>query len=582
MNNQMTAQEYKIRDIFSREDKEYRIPNYQRPYSWTRKQAEELFDDIIDAYNNRTNEYFLGSIITISNKDANIFEIIDGQQRIISLSLLLLAIKDYFEQNVHTLSKCNDIMFDIKNRLTNDSISSYNKNNTKIKVRTTDQSFYDSLIYHKIFQENNLTDSQLKILSNYNVFKDKISDINFDVQNMIQLYIYMTEKISIVLISTTNIESSFRIFDVLNSRGLALTTIDLLKSKIFEKVFLKYQEKIPELEQKWLLLEDRIGIDNLNGFYITHCLSKLEKHELLFSNSIERYEERLNNDPSVSNNPLIIVDELIRSAKNYNCLYNNLFNHADISQSLHILSYITRSSRKDSKISTYSTWIPPLLAIKNRMDEINESTDISLDNFKEFLKIYEIFFLQMMLLKYNKPQIQNAYGNLIANINKLEDFNTIKNNLINLLKNNEIYEILNKDFNVRTPSMNQVVKGLYLRINFNFSDEKYTLMDLPNLTIEHILPKKISNNYWNDRFNEHDHSLWLNKLGNLTLLNKNKNSSIQNSDFKSKKEIYSNETNSIFPLTRELINYNDWTPNDINKRHIYILNLSRKFLTQYK
>ena len=476
MNNQMTAQEYKIRDIFSREDKEYRIPNYQRPYSWTRKQAEELFDDIIDAYNNRTNEYFLGSIITISNKDANIFEIIDGQQRIISLSLLLLAIKDYFEQNVHTLSKCNDIMFDIKNRLTNDSISSYNKNNTKIKVRTTDQSFYDSLIYHKIFQENNLTDSQLKILSNYNVFKDKISDINFDVQNMIQLYIYMTEKISIVLISTTNIESSFRIFDVLNSRGLALTTIDLLKSKIFEKVFLKYQEKIPELEQKWLLLEDRIGIDNLNGFYITHCLSKLEKHELLFSNSIERYEERLNNDPSVSNNPLIIVDELIRSAKNYNCLYNNLFNHADISQSLHILSYITRSSRKDSKISTYSTWIPPLLAIKNRMDEINESTDISLDNFKEFLKIYEVFFLQMMLLKYNKPQIQNAYGNLIANINKLEDFNTIKNNLINLLKNNEIYEILNKDFNVRTPSMNQVVKGLYLRINFNFSEEKYTVM----------------------------------------------------------------------------------------------------------
>lgn len=582
MNNQMNANEKKLKDVFSREYKRYNVPNYQRPYSWSKMQAEELFEDLNDAFYQKNNEteYFMGSIITILNDDENTYDIIDGQQRLITLSLFFLAIKKYFEVKKNIDKNISNVIHEIEGRLTNNNIGCQS-NDTKIKVRTIDQSFYDNLILGKNNSDED-SDSKRRMLSNYELFKDKLLDLNFEDEKMINFYVFLISKVSLVLISTTNIASSFRIFDVLNSRGLPLTTIDLLKSKIFEKVFLKYPEKNSELEHQWLTLEESIGIDNLNGFYVTHCLSKLEKNDLLFSKAVDKYEDRLNTDPSIINNPLIIINDLKKSAKNYLKFYEKDFNDSDIKQSCIILSYINRSSRINSKNSTYSTWIPPLLALKNRIDDFRDEGDITNENFKEFIKIYEVFFLQMMLLRFNKAQIQSSYGNLIACINRLENYQTIKDTLLKMLKNQEVEAILHKDFKVKTSTVNQVVKGLFLRLNFDYSDEKYSLTDLSNLTLEHILPQKININYWKDRFNDLEHLEWINRLGNFVLLHKVKNSSAKNNDFKSKKIIYQKDTNSIFPLTREIANYNDWSKSEIHKRHTDIVRITKKLLLQYK
>lgn len=583
MSNQMSAQERKISEIFSLEHKEYVIPNYQRAYSWTSVQAEALFDDILDAFINDYEEYFLGSIITIENRH-NKFDIVDGQQRLITLSIFFLSLRNFINMKFSS-QNIDDIKNKIIERITNRSMRNEN-HIPKINVRTYDQHFYNSLIingYNALnYEDDNIPDSQKKMFKNYSVFYDKLEHLEFSLDRFIHLYEYIINNISMVMINTNNVESSFRIFDVLNSRGLALTTIDLLKSKIFEKVFLHCRERTKELEEKWALLENKIGLDNMNGFYITHCLSKMTRNTLLFSNAVDNYEKRLDDTTYYKHNPLLMVEDLIRSANNYYDFFNkDAFCHT-ITQSLHIMSYITKSTRKTSKNSPYNIWVPPLLALKNRMDELNDPSDINMEKFKDFLKIYELFYMHMSLLKYNKAQIQNSYGNLIGYINNLEDFDKIKKELLSLLKNKDVEEVLKKDFKTNTPSVSQVLKGLLLKLNFQGSDEKYILLDLSNITLEHILPQKINNNYWRERYTERDHSVWVNKLGNFVLINKSKNSSAQNSHFTNKKEVYKNQTNSIFPLTRQILENSDWSLTDINKRHIMMLDLCKKYLLQFK
>ncbi len=87
----MEAKESKIQEILT-ENKRYVIPAYQRPYSWTADHASQLLDDLETSFSNKEIEYFIGSMICIK-KDENIFEVVDGQQRLTTLSLIITQLK---------------------------------------------------------------------------------------------------------------------------------------------------------------------------------------------------------------------------------------------------------------------------------------------------------------------------------------------------------------------------------------------------------------------------------------------------------------------------------------------------------
>lgn len=92
MGKKIEANEYDLSKIFSSEF-EFHIPPYQRPYSWTKDEVSVLFDDLYDFYTNEKDDnYFLGSIVLIKNDNDPQADIIDGQQRLTSLSLLLSSI----------------------------------------------------------------------------------------------------------------------------------------------------------------------------------------------------------------------------------------------------------------------------------------------------------------------------------------------------------------------------------------------------------------------------------------------------------------------------------------------------------
>ncbi len=87
----MEAKECKVQDILT-ENKKFIIPSYQRPYSWTVDNAEQLIDDIYKSSQSEENEYFIGSMICI-NKGQNQYEVVDGQQRLTTLSIIVSELK---------------------------------------------------------------------------------------------------------------------------------------------------------------------------------------------------------------------------------------------------------------------------------------------------------------------------------------------------------------------------------------------------------------------------------------------------------------------------------------------------------
>ena len=135
-----------IKQLFNNSDSLYQIPRYQRPYKWADEQVDKLWDDLTEAYENKTESYFLGSVITAAPQDTSSYlDIVDGQQRITTLMILFAVVRDLYtnlNRSPVTPDPSNITIKTIKSSILADNefntISSYS-----LKILTRDgQSFF--------------------------------------------------------------------------------------------------------------------------------------------------------------------------------------------------------------------------------------------------------------------------------------------------------------------------------------------------------------------------------------------------------------------------------------------------------
>ncbi len=176
MNDIITCKK-NLKDIIDEYNDKLNIDDYQRPYTWSEEAANTLFNDIYNAMeNNKEQEYRLGSLILHHDKDANKFNIVDGQQRLITIALILKALGD-------------------------------------------DNNF---LLYSNI-----KAISRDNIIKNYNLLKSKVKDLCDEEKKQYKDYI---KKCTFAVIITENMEEAFQLFDSQNTRGKSLKPHDLLKA----------------------------------------------------------------------------------------------------------------------------------------------------------------------------------------------------------------------------------------------------------------------------------------------------------------------------------------------------------------
>ena len=551
----MSIQDYAIKGeafylskVFS-SDFQYSIPDYQRPYSWEEEHIKQLFDDLYEFYQRKTDEnYFLGSIVVIKNDHYPQADVVDGQQRLTSLTILIAALTYYFSDEDKPEGK--EILQQPAKKSQNLAAQ------PRLILRQRDKDFFRKYIQELRFDElNNLTidhdcknDAQKNIVRNAKVILECIQAI-FD------FFSSLIQKCCLVVVSTPNQKSAFRIFSVMNNRGLDLLPTDILKADLIGKI----QTNQDEYTQKWEDLEQNLGRNRFNDLF-THIRMIKLKNKAQRSILEELQELVLPEICSISD---FIDNELSSYASAFSALKNN--NYQADSNQFEINHYIYWLNRVG-----FSEWLPVAILFLHQQPDSVQSV--------EFFKYLETLTSYLHLSAKDVNKRIERYGLILKDLQN-NPRQCSPNLFLSDQEKQSFKELL--DGNIYNGLTSIRRNYLILRLDAMISDgaAKYS-NESGLLTIEHVLPQTIDEEsqwrqWWekDEEGKDTQHQTWLHRLANLVPLNKRRNSAASNWDFNKKKEKYfsGNKDVSSYALTSKVLEKNEWTPEIVENRQKELL-----------
>ncbi len=545
----MEAKESKIIDILT-ENKKYIVPSYQRPYSWDKSNTEQLIEDIYNSFCQENEEYFIGTLICI-HKGEYTYEIVDGQQRLTTLSLIFAKMKDLISNNKRAKENLQKRVLPI------DDFSD-KPQEPRLKVRSKEYDLY----YNYILQGNSkfLPDSptftQKLYIENFRIIEEYLLSKSNDESVLCNLAKYILERVYVVFVQTDNFTSSFRLFNVLNTRGMALAASDLIKNSLFEMAE-EAGEGQDKVEEYWDRIEDTIGVEYMDKFLMQNRLSQKKDKDRAVKSLVDEYTDLLKN--VYANKATKFTIDLLKAARNYQRIKDLEF---DDTLLFKVFSSLSRLSDE---------WVPPILAFINRMDR---DSSITKKQFKEFVQIFEKCYMHGWFKKQVRSKREIVCFSALVAINTEKKFQEI----IDIIKvhadNSGFVSSLNDDIYEPSPNRINFLKSILLRIDQEMQDDSVSKTYHGRITIEHVLPQRSLNEYWRARFTNKDHAEWLHKLGNLALISGAKNSEAQNSDFDKKKEVYGKNNKKVsFDITKDICDYPEWNISTIKERHQSLVNI---------
>lgn len=534
----MKAEESKLSKVLT-DSRVYEIPRYQRPYSWTEKNVQDLISDVYDAFEEKQSEYFIGSVITIEKTKDTLFEVVDGQQRLTTLNLILAKLRDLITDSAAKQ--------EVQKRILPVNVLTGESEKPRLIIRKQDQRFFTNYILAGNHNQQDLTDiseTQLRMVNNFSEIDTYLKDKD---QQTLKLFAnYLLDKVFVVFVTTDSFASAYRLFNVLNARGLSLSNGDLLKNKLYDLAQSSQIEQ-DKIEEAWNELEDLIGLRNLDIFLSHHRTSLIgnKQQDVLF----KEYENYLS---AYTKKPSDFCDELLKSATNYLKISVKDFPNEKIKRLVTSLQNVS-----------YDEWIPPLLSFMNK-----NVSDLPL---VDFISLLERITIQNWVRRFGRTKRNTVYYNVIDDINKNKSSLEIVATITSFANNEEFINSLKSD----VYGMGYAA-AILLRIEQEMVDESVAKTFNGIISIEHILPQSMKENYWQIRFTAEQHRSLVHKLGNLTLLSGRKNSAAQNYSFDRKKEVYSKRGMKVsFDITKEVCNESDWTPQIIELRQEKLINKAK-------
>ena len=541
----MKAEERTISNILT-EQICYQIPPYQRPYSWEKENVQQLLDDIWDAYTDgdREKEYFIGSLITIEREKDRRYDVVDGQQRLTTLNLILARFRDRISDEAAKAELGKRIL--PRNVLTGEAET------PRLSLRAKDQGFFRKHILEAQplaqADRDKLEAPRRHLIENCEVVDAFASGKN---EQELKLFAnFLLSKVYVVFVTTQSWQSAYRLFNVLNARGIPLSNADLIKNTLFEMLGAQ-ASRSDELEERWLELEEELGIERLESFFGHHRTSVAAAKA---RGSLHEEVEPLIR--SHADGPFAFLDTVIGSAKNYMRIIEDDLQDAAGMRAL-------RSLRRVE----YDEWIPPLLAFLNQpVAGLPES---------EFVQLLEKITMQNWVRRLGRTARLTAYYQLISAIKAGKSAEEVRQVFRNNAQNSEFMDLLGGELYGKPFDA-----AVLLRLDEASQDESVTRSYNGRLTIEHVLPQALKDDYWKSRFTEEEHGLWVHRLGNLALLCGHKNYKAQYYDFDRKKKIYSDRNQKVsFDLTKEVCDQPEWTVSAIKARHERLLKLAQQTWT---
>ncbi len=547
--DQISARELPLYKVFC-SDFEFHIPNYQRPYAWKVEQASQLLVDLTDALDRGDDEpYFLGSVVLVQVEGAVRAEVIDGQQRLTTLTILLAILRDLTENSELALELEKMIQEPgaiITNLRARPRLSLRDRDASFFEVRIqTPQSITGLLAALPDALEN---DAQRAVQNNTKALHAVLSA--WSEERRLALTRMLGERTIVVIVSTPDQTSAHRIFSVMNARGLDLSPADIFKAQVIGDLSDDLTETYSE---KWENAEDSLGRDDFADLFL-HI-------RMIFAKERGRVE-LLKEFPEQ-----VLASYLPGKATAF--VDNVLVPYADAYEELRDFSYSSETGadkvnawfRRLSQLDN-NDWRPPALwALRRHRDD-----PAWLDS---FFKALERLAASMLIRRVYATPRASRYADLLR---QLDADAALDAGAFELSDEERAETIRQLDGELYLAA--SVRKYVLLRLDEVLANNPGVTYEHPLITVEHVLPQNPrADSTWTRDFSQDQRTFWTHRIANLVLLNRRKNAEAQNFDFARKKSMYfvSGHGIAAFALTTQVLSQDSWTPDLLERRQADLL-----------
>lgn len=546
----MTAKPKSIEGIF-KDNLKLKIPVFQRDYSWKKDNWDELWDDINRGFNNKRKHY-LGSVVLVDDDENK--EVIDGQQRLTTISILYLAIisnlNDLISNNIDVVNNAARVQ-DMKKLICDTNLYDLSSTN-KLELNENNNSIYaDYLVLDKIPENfSNLNVSNKLLVECFMYFKKKIKKVctpnEKSIQNiklLLDYYNFISKNLIIIEIVVSDYENAYVIFETLNDRGLDLTVTDLLKNYLFSKVS---NNKHKSIKKNWNSIIANVEEKNTTQFirhYWNSFNNKVTEKELF-----KAIKEKINTESEVV--------EFLKDLNNSSEIYAALSDpkHRIWNGDEYIEKYL-----EEIKMYKVQLCYPVLLATHKCIKDLKIKR-------KLFRLCSIISFRYIFISNGSANDLERAYNDLCIKINHYRDkidLNEIEKDMKEFLVPKEEFIAKFNNKVIKTKNNKRVITYILKGIERNLGTSI-----IEDHTIEHILPESYTEE-WDSIFNGEAEE-YIYRLGNYILLEKSYNSEIGNENFDNKKEKY---IKSVYSDAKKIANLEKWDIKSLENHQLEMANI---------
>lgn len=556
----MIPQEAKLLKLLSNHDVTFFIPPYQRNYEWSYDQCKVFLDDVKKTCESNSlgkpTDHFFGCVTFVENKtpfgQPDRLVLIDGQQRITTTMLFLMALRDITDDDVIRETIDN-------NYLKNEKVSGETEYKIKLKQVETDWQSYKRLI---LCEEMSEKEKNSTVYKNYLYFLNQLKELlanNYNIQELIEKGLERFSVVTIELEPAKNKwENPQEIFESMNSLGKPLSLADLVRNYLLLGLEPDTQDNY--YKKYWLHIEKLLPQQLSN--YIRDYMQAVEGKA--FKQATEgNYKELYSQFKEIfpGNNAETVLSGLSELANSYACIV--LGEPSGDKRIDSILDDLRRIS-----IATAHSFLTMILEYWKK-EEFNN------DDVVEMLDAFKVYCLRRRIIGITSSE-NKVLPTLVQRIPELVEAKDKKNMMFTILSQQENNMRLPNDVELtRTLETMNFYNFRYCKFFLALIEEKITKsrpnLSEPTLQNEHIMPQKLNEKWINELGSDYEriHQEYVNTIGNLTLIRHNQE--LGNRSFNEKKEVYIN--NAGLQIAKSYITDCDkWGESEIVRRSKWIIN----------
>ena len=543
------AHERAIGRVFG-DDYALEIPPYQRPYAWEREQALDLLTDLLDAMDNTKASggvYFLGSIVLIKSPGSPDAKVVDGQQRLTTLTILLSLLRDLttdyelrFERRSYVYQKASE---------DKGTLPRY-----RLLLREQDRPFFLEYVQelnatNKLPSPAHLDGSQQRIADNAQILRDRLSAMEEARRN--KLVAFLIQHCYLVVVAVPTADAARRIFTVLNARGLDLTATDILKADLLERAGSALEGS---LAKRWEAVELELGRDAfVELFGHIRMIYERDKPRSALESAFKAVVP-----PFAGDAEAFVTQVLEPIADSYGLLNDQ----AEIRKRFgnEAAKAVRSLQRIDSK-----DWVAPALL---RLWHADQGTPSEVGQFLVELERVAYY------LFVTRADVNERIGRFAGVMDQFEPRPARPAAPTGLILTSDEQRQFISALNGPLYKHSRVCKPVLQRLDEALSSGGAAYDD-QIVSIEHVLPQTVEeNSEWAVAFPiEQERERWLHRLANLVFLTRRINTRASNWPFEKKKVEYfgSKDGTSPFPLTHGVQQCDFWDAATLETRQAALL-----------